>query len=95
MGRTNPLNAKVKEVAGCSTTAHINERLLAEAKLLLTHTDWPIADIADRLGFEYTSYFTSFFKKHTATTPLAFRRAPLAVAMVLSCLPLTGRANSG
>lgn len=76
----NHLNAKVKEITGRSTTAHINERLLAAAKLLLTHTDWPMADIADRLGFEYTSYFTSFFKKHTATTPLAFRRAPLTVA---------------
>jgi AraC family transcriptional regulator, transcriptional activator of pobA len=70
----NHLNAAVQEITGKSTTAHINERLLMEAKSLLTHTDWSMAEIADGLGFDYASYFNRFFKKHSGLTPLAFRK---------------------
>jgi AraC family transcriptional regulator, transcriptional activator of pobA len=70
----NHLNAAVQEVTGKSTTTHINERILGEAKSLLTHTDWSVADIAFALGFEYASYFNNFFKKHTGITPLTFRK---------------------
>lgn len=75
----NHLNAMVKEVSGKSTTAHINERLVMEAKLLLAHTDWSVGEIAYSLGFDYPTYFNNFFKKHTSTTPLTFRRAHVAV----------------
>ncbi|MDO7886200.1 helix-turn-helix domain-containing protein [Hymenobacter cheonanensis] len=71
----NSLNRAVKEVTGRPTTAQIAERLTSEAKLLLHHTDWSVGDIADRLGFEYATYFHRFFKQHTGTTPLAFRQA--------------------
>ena len=71
----NSLNRAVKEVTGKSTSAHIAERLTSEAKVLLHHTDWSVGDIADRLGFEYATYFHRFFKLHTGTTPLAFRQA--------------------
>jgi len=70
----NSLNRSVKEVTGKPTTAHIAERLTSEAKLLLHHTDWSVGDIADRLGFEYATYFHRFFKQHTGTTPLAYRQ---------------------
>lgn len=70
----NHLNAAVQEVTGKSTTTHINERILAEAKSLLRHTDMPVADIAYSLGFEYASYFNSFFRKHAGITPLAARK---------------------
>lgn len=70
----NHLNAALHQVTGKSTTTHINDRLLRESKALLAHTTWSIADIAYSLGFEYPSYFNNFFKKHTGTTPLAFRK---------------------
>jgi AraC family transcriptional activator of pobA len=78
----NHLNAMVKEVTGKPTTTHINERLLTEAQLLLSHTDWGVGEIAYSLGFEYPTYFNNFFKKHTSVTPLTFRRAhaPAATA---------------
>jgi AraC-like DNA-binding protein len=76
----NHLNAMVKEVTGKSTTAHINERLVTEAKLLLAHTMWSVGEIAYSLGFEYPTYFNNFFKKHTSTTPLTFRREHVPVA---------------
>jgi AraC family transcriptional activator of pobA len=76
----NHLNAMVKEVTGKPTSAHINERLVTEAQLLLAHTDWGVGEIAYSLGFEYPTYFNNFFKKHTGTTPLTFRRSHAAVA---------------
>ena len=71
----NHLNAMAKEVAGKPSTAPINERLVTEAKLLLAHTAWAVGEIAYRPGCGYPTYFNHFFKKHTALTPLAFRRA--------------------
>jgi len=69
----NYLNRAVKEVTGKSTTAHITERIISEAKALLQHTDWNISDIAYALGFEYPTYFNNFFKKMTGTNPKSLR----------------------
>ena len=69
----NYLNRVVKEVTGKSTTTHITERVVSEAKALLKHTTWNIADIAYALGFEYTTYFNNFFKKLTGTNPKMLR----------------------
>ncbi|WP_159468041.1 AraC family transcriptional regulator [Dyadobacter sp. 3J3] len=69
----NHLNAAVHEITGKSTTTHINEKIVAEAKSLLKHTDWSVAEIAFSLGFGYASYFNNFFKKHTGVTPSGVR----------------------
>lgn len=69
----NHLNRSVKEVTGKSTTTHIAERITTEARALLQHTDWNIADIAYALGFEYPTYFNNYFKRMTGTTPRAVR----------------------
>lgn len=72
---TNYLNRAVKEITGKSTTTHITERIIAEAKALLQHTDWNIAEVAYALGFEYPTYFNNFFKKLTGTNPKSLREA--------------------
>ena len=69
----NHLNRSVKEVTGKSTTTHISERIIGEAKALLQHTDWNIAEIAYALGFEYPTYFNNFFKRLTGTNPKSLR----------------------
>ena len=69
----NHLNRSVKEVTGKTTSHHIAARIIKEAKALLQHSDWNIADIVYSLGFEYPSYFTLFFKKHTGLTPTQLR----------------------
>ena len=71
----NYLNRAVKEVTGKPTTTHITERIVTEAKALLHHTDWNIADIAYALGFEYPTYFNNFFKRLTGTNPKSLRAA--------------------
>lgn len=70
---TNYLNRAVKEITGKSTTTHISERIVAEAKALLQHTDWNISEIAYALGFEYPTYFNNFFKKQAGTNPKSLR----------------------
>jgi AraC family transcriptional activator of pobA len=71
----NHLNRSVKEVTGKPTTAYLADRYVSEAKVLLQQTDWSVSEIADSLGFEYATYFQRFFKKHTGSTPLAFRHS--------------------
>lgn len=71
----NYLNRAVKETTGRSTTTHITERIAREAKALLQHTDWNVAEIAYALGFEYPTYFNNFFKKITGMNPTTFREA--------------------
>jgi len=69
----NYLNRSVKEVTGKPTSVHVAERITAEAKALLQHTDWSVADIAYALGFEYPTYFNNYFKRVTGSTPNFFR----------------------
>ena len=73
----NYLNSSVKEVTGKPTTAHIADRIISEAKALLQHTTWSIAEIAYALGFEYPTYFNNFFKKKTGEIPKSVRLAHL------------------
>jgi AraC-like DNA-binding protein len=69
----NHLNRSVKEVTGKTTTEHISERVIKEAKALLRHTDWNISEISYSLGFEYPSYFNNFFRRLTNSTPGSLR----------------------
>lgn len=70
----NYLSRVLRETTGKTTSTHLFARITQEARLLLTHTDWPIAEIADGLGFAEATYFNHFFRKHTGTSPNAFRR---------------------
>jgi AraC-like DNA-binding protein len=47
--------------------------MIREAKALLKHTGWNVAEIAYCLGFEEPAHFHHFFKKQTGITPTAFR----------------------
>lgn len=69
----NHLNRSVKDITGKPTTAHIAERITSEAKALLQHTDWSVADIGYSLGFDYPTYFNNYFKKMTGAIPKSFR----------------------
>jgi len=69
----NHLNRSVREITGKPTTSHIADRIIGEAKALLQHTDWSIAEIAYALGFEYPTYFNNYFKRITGTVPRSLR----------------------
>ena len=69
----NHLNRAVKDVTGKPTTTLIAERIVSEARALLQHTDWTIAEVAYALGFEYPTYFNNYIKRLTGGTPSALR----------------------
>lgn len=70
----NHLNRAVKEITQKTTTQLIAERVLQEARILLKHSNWTVAEIAYALGFTEHTHFNNFFKKHTQTSPLQFRK---------------------
>ncbi len=70
----NHLNRCVRDTTGKTTTDHIADRLITEAKALLRHTDWNIAEVGYSLGFDEPAHFNYFFKKRTGLAPSTFRR---------------------
>lgn len=70
----NHLNHTLKKTLGKCTTDCIQERILIESQKLLKSKPWSVAEIGYCLGFEYPTYFSSFFKKYTKVTPNQYRR---------------------
>ena len=70
----NYLNSIIKELTGKTASAHIQEKMLLEAKAFLIHTDLQVKEIAYKLGFESTTYFNRFFKNGSSATPIEFRK---------------------
>jgi len=73
----NHLNKILKETTHRTTTELIASRIGQEAEALLRQTDWPLAAIADSLGFADVAHFSHFFKRHAAQAPGAFRSVAL------------------
>lgn len=69
----NHLNRAIQETLQKTTSQVIAERLVQEAKILLRHSKWGIAEIGYALGFAEATHFNNFFKKHTNTSPTKFR----------------------
>lgn len=55
----------------------INERILLEAKRLLLHSEKSTNEIASELGYNDSSNFSKFFKKHEKLSPNAFKKKKL------------------
>ena len=70
----NHLNAVTQDVLGVTAGDIIRERIVLEAKRLLTNADMDVNQIADDLNFQDNSYFTRFFKKYVGVTPEQFRK---------------------
>lgn len=69
----NHLNRTIKKTLGKTTTQLIADRLLQEARILLSHSSWSVSEIAFALGFTEATHFSNFFKKHSGISPSAFR----------------------
>jgi AraC-like DNA-binding protein len=65
-----------KQTCGRPASALLHDRLLFEARRMLSETDQPVGHIARDLGFTSPAYFTRAFQHQTGKTPSAFRRAP-------------------
>lgn len=71
------LNRITKECFNKTSTQLISERILLEAKRMLMHSEFNVNEISEELGFNDTSYFIRFFKKHMEETPLSFQNSYL------------------
>jgi len=70
----NHLNALCNDILGKSAGDLIRDRVILEAKRLLTNANMSITQIADELNFKDNSYFNRFFKKAVGMTPDEFRK---------------------
>lgn len=67
------LTRAAQEASGQNAKSIIVARITLEAKRLLAHTDRPIYQIAEALGFAEATNFAKFFKQETGVTPAGFR----------------------
>jgi AraC family transcriptional regulator, transcriptional activator of pobA len=77
---TNHLNKALKEVTGKTTSDHISETVIREAKAMLQNRDWAIASIGHCLGFEHGANFNIFFKRQTGRSPSQFRKESVVIS---------------
>ena len=70
----NHLNALCQDLVGKTAGDLIRDRVLLEAKRLLTNADMTVTEIAYNLNFQDNSYFNRFFKKNVGMTPEEFRK---------------------
>lgn len=68
------LNEAVRHATGKTASALIQERILLEAKRLLTQSELGVSEVCYRLNFDDPAYFSRFFRKHTASSPLEFKK---------------------
>jgi AraC-like DNA-binding protein len=68
------LSATIKDRTGRTPRDVIADRVLLEAKRLLTYTDLNVSEIAEHLQFSEPTHFARFFKRHAGCSPLRFRR---------------------
>jgi AraC-like DNA-binding protein len=68
------VSTMVKRHSGMTALQWIDRALVREAKVLLHHTQMPVAEVAETLGFATPSFFIRFFRQQTGTTPLQYRK---------------------
>ncbi|MDT0677943.1 helix-turn-helix domain-containing protein [Autumnicola musiva] len=67
------LSDLLRSLTGQSAQQHIHNKLIENAKVLLSASSLSVAEIAYELGFEYSQSFNRLFKRKTDLTPLEFR----------------------
>ena len=63
-----------KAVTGFTINEYQNLARIKKARILLAETDDSITWISEQTGFENVTYFDRVFKKHTAMSPLQYRK---------------------
>ncbi len=69
----NYLNKIAKQALGTNVKSYINDKTLQEIKNLLKYTSLSVAEIAERMHFQSSSYLVRYFKKQVGITPLKYR----------------------
>lgn len=64
-----------KKETGEGYKEYLLHRKMEYAKRLLASTDWPVAAVASKVGYENFTNFTQMFRKYAGETPSGYRRA--------------------
>lgn len=67
------LNKRITRFSNTTPNDIIKNRIVLEAKRLLVHTQLSVQEISYQLGYEDASYFSRFFAKNAALSPVSFR----------------------
>ena len=70
---TDHLSKTVKQVTEKTAKQHIEQAIVLEAKILLHYNHLTILDISEELQFSNSSFFSTFFKRHTSLSPSEYR----------------------
>ena len=73
MSRASLYN-KLKELTGMSASEYINKYRMERAIHLINTTDLTFAEIAERVGFATSSYFSTAFKQYMGETPTQYKK---------------------
>lgn len=69
------LSRVCKTTSGRTAHSLLQDRIVFEARRLLTETSQPVKEVAQTLGFSTPGYFTRMFQHNTGSTPSAFRKS--------------------
>lgn len=69
------LSKLFKKEKGVNITTYIQSIKIQHAKNMLVQESLNIVDIANQLGFDSSSYFTSIFQKHLGCSPTEYRKS--------------------
>ena len=67
------LGTVIRQTSGTTAKDWINRALITQAKVLLRHSDHSVLQISEELSFPNPSFFSKYFKRLTALTPLEYR----------------------
>lgn len=63
-----------KQVHQCTILEFIQSLRVSQAEYLLSHTDHPIKQVAESVGYTHTSHFADLFRKTTGLLPGEYRK---------------------
>ena len=67
------LSALCRQAMGQSAASLLKEKVMTEAKVLLTGTHLPVSELSCRLGFYDVAHFSRWFKQVVGQAPSAYR----------------------
>ena len=67
------LGTVVRQTSGTTAKDWIDRALITQAKVLLRHSNHSVLQISEELNFPNPAFFSKYFKRLTALTPLEYR----------------------
>ena len=67
------LGTVIRQTSGTTAKDWIDRALITQAKVLLRHSDHSVLQISEELNFPNPAFFSKYFKRLTAMTPLEYR----------------------